>query len=157
MTSASTPTFSTALRGGALIRLPFVLFGMLTGSLAVWIGLWGLWNPDHLGAAFWIQLTLCVVISAVFFVAAAGCRVHVRDGVVTDYVAWFPRRRIVQSDIATARVRLGAWRFYEVTTTQGSFVLTGAGPQQFPSRLRPGSIEVDFHALDVLMGTPVER
>lgn len=157
MTPSALNDKPVTLRGGALIRLPFVLFGMLFGSLAMWIVLWGSWNTDHLGAAFWGQLMLCVVISLSFFGAATGCRVRITNGEVIDYVAWFPRRRIAQSDIDEARVRLGAWRFFELTTEQETFVLRGAGPEQFPSRLRPGSVEADFHNLDLLMGIPVQR
>lgn len=157
MTPTTQNDSTVTLRGGALIRLPFVLFGMLFGSLAMWIVLWGSWNTDHLGAAFWGQLLVCVAISLVFFGGASGCRVQIKNGQVIDYVAWLPRRRVPQSTIDEARVRLGAWRFFELTTDDETFVLRGAGPEQFPSRLRPGSVQADFDNLDLLMGMPVQR
>ncbi len=144
---------SQRLRGATLVAAPLFIVGVIASTLLLATVLWGAWNDQHLGVAFWSVIAVSGVVALVSFVAGRGCFIEVDDEWVRDVVGRITVRRLPRRDIVTVRVRAGAWRWFEAELVDGSHhVLLGAGPAQFPARLLPGSREEDLAALDLIMG-----
>lgn len=130
-----------------------MVVGLVGSSFAVALGLWAVWNEDQLGASFWIPFAVSAGIGLLGFIAARGCFVEVSDDEVCDVVGWIRLQHVERARIASARVRLGAWRWYVLVMDDGSTrTLLGASPAQFPARLFPGADDRDLADLDVLHG-----
>jgi hypothetical protein len=125
---------------------------VMAGTLAIATALWGAWNPEHLGVSFWSVEVVSSLVCVAGFVAVRGCFVEVDGDRVRDVVGWWTVRRVGRSDILAARVRAGAWRWFEIELADARYVLLGAGPAQFPARLMPSSRDDDLADLDLLMG-----
>jgi hypothetical protein len=126
-----------------------------TAALAA--ALWGAWNPDALDGTFFAVEIVSLTLGLGAFVAASGCFVDIDPDrrTVRDVIGWITVRRIDQDRIVTARVRAGAWRWFELELDDGTLlVVAGSSPAQFPSRLLPGAAERDLADLDLLMGVP---
>ncbi len=146
---------ATRLRRPTLVAAPLFVIGVMGCTAALATLLWGAWHPDDLDATFVSVEVVSLIVGLGAFVAARGCFVDVdpQRHVVRDVVAWKTVRRIDQRRIATARVRAGAWRWFELELDDGArMVVAGAAPAQFPSRLMPGARERDLADLDMLMG-----
>ncbi len=143
------------LRRPTLVAAPLFVLGVMGSTAALATALWGAWNPSELDATFYVVEAMALFVGLGSFVAASGCFVdvdHSRDE-VRDVVAWTSLLRIDRSTIVSARVRAGAWRWFELETTDGRRpVLLGIAPAQFPARLFPGARERDLADLDLLMG-----
>lgn len=141
------------LRGTRLVAAPLALVGVLSTALAVAAALWGAWHPDELGASFAVVLAAFVALGTAGFVAARGCFVEPRGEELRDVVAWVTVRRVPRARVVEARVRAGAWRWFELELDDGTLVtLLGASPAQLPARLLPGWRESDLADLAVLRG-----
>lgn len=141
------------LRSATLVAAPIFVVGLIAGTLLLASVLWGAWNDEHLGVAFWSVVVVSGAVAVVAFVAGRGCFIEVDDTTVRDVVGWVTVRRLAQPDIVTVRVRAGAWRWFEAELSDSSrHVLLGSGPAQFPARLLPGAREDDLAALDLIMG-----
>lgn len=141
------------LRRPTLATAPFLLLGVIGGSVAVAVGLWGVWHPDDRGIAFWSVVAAGGVLVLLGGIASAGCFVEVRPDRVRDVVGWITVTRVERRAIRTVRVRAGAWRWFELELDDGTLrTLVGASPMQFPARLLPGSRERDLGDLDLLLG-----
>ena len=124
-----------------------------TAALAA--ALWGAWNPDALDGTFFAVEIVSLALGLGAFVAAGGCFVDIDPERRTfrDVIAWITVRRIDQDRIVAARVRAGAWRWFELELDDGTLlVVAGSSPAQFPSRLLPGAAERDLADLDLLTG-----
>ena len=146
-------TTGRRLRGPRLVAAPLVVTGLIGTSFALALSLWGVWNPTSLGTAFWVPCVVSAAIGVLGFVAARGCFVEIRDDEVRDVVGWIRLQRIQRAHIDSARVRLGAWRWFVLVMEDGSTrTLLGASPAQFPARLFPGADDRDLADLDLLLG-----
>ena len=146
---------ATRLRRPTLVAAPLFIIGVMGCTAALATLLWGAWHPDDLDATFVAVEIVSLVLGLGAFVAARGCFVEVdpRHHVLRDVVGWITVRRVDQRRIASARVRAGAWRWFELELDDGDrLVIAGAAPAQFPSRLMPGARERDLADLDLLMG-----
>lgn len=146
---------ATRLRRPTLVAAPMFVVGIMGCTAALASILWAAWHPDDLDATFVVVEAVSVLVGLGAFAAARGCFVDVdpERRVVRDAVAWVTVRRIAQDRIVTARVRAGAWRWFELELDDGGVVVVaGACPAQFPSRLMPGARERDLADLDLLMG-----
>lgn len=146
---------ATRLRRPTLVAAPMFVVGIMGCTAALASILWAAWHPDDLDATFVVAEAVSVLVGLGAFAAARGCFVDVdpERRVVRDAVAWVTVRRIAQDRIVTARVRAGAWRWFELELDDGGVVVVaGACPAQFPSRLMPGARERDLADLDLLMG-----
>lgn len=132
-----------------------LLLGVMAATVVLWMGLYAAWGEGRLGAAFWVPVGIGSAIASVAAVASAGCFVAIdpRRREVRDVVAWRTVRRIDQRAIVAARVRAGAWRWFDLELRDGSHLaLLGASPAQFPARLLPESAVRDLADLDLLAG-----
>lgn len=146
-------TGTTRLRGTTLLAAPIFMVGIIGCSLALATGLWGAWNSAELGPVFWATLVVSASLGLGAFTAGQGCFIEVDDDEVRDVVAWWTVRRLDRRGIVTARVRAGAWRWFEVEMADSSrHLLVGAAPTQFPARLFDGSRARDVADLDLLLG-----
>jgi hypothetical protein len=146
------------LRGTTLVAAPLFLLGAMGGALAVATALWGAWHADDRGTPFILVLTGSLIVGAAGFAAARGCFVESSPTGVRDVVAWVTVRRFASENVIEARVRAGAWRWFEVELADGRLVtLLGASPAQFPARLLPGAQEQDLSDLAALRGEPLPR
>ncbi len=147
------------LRRPTLVAAPLQLVGVMAMTAVVAGALWGAWYSDEVGAAFLIGEAGLALAGIAAFAAARGCFVEIDPdrGELRDVVAWRTRTRITQARIAEARVRPGAWRWFELALTDGTtVVVAGVSPSQFPTRLLPGAAERDLADLDLLMGPDPE-
>jgi len=143
------------LRRPTLVAAPLFIIGVMGCTAALAAALWGAWNPDDLDGTFFAVEIVSLALGLGAFIAASGCFVDVdtEQRTVRDVVAWITVRRIDQDRIVTARVRAGAWRWFELELDDGTRqVVAGSSPAQFPSRLLPGARERDLGDLDLLMG-----
>ncbi|MHB1137792.1 MAG: hypothetical protein ACYC2O_02475 [Microthrixaceae bacterium] len=141
------------LRGATLVAGLLFALGLLSTSFAVALGLWAAWNPRSLGASFWVPFALAAVVGLSAFTASRGCFVDVDDDELRDVVGWIPVQRIDRRHVTDVRVRLGAWRWFEVQLDDGSVrFLLGTAPAQFPMRLLPDADARDLGDLAVLGG-----
>lgn len=143
------------MRRPTLVTAPMFVVAVMGFTVALSTALWGAWNPDDLGATFLTVEAIGLLVGLAAVVAARGCFVEVRPttGELRDVVAWRTVRRVDQRTIEHARVRRGAWRWFELELDDGTLhLLVGASPAQFPARLLPGSAERDLADLDQLMG-----
>jgi|JI9StandDraft_1071089.scaffolds.fasta_scaffold92772_2 hypothetical protein len=148
------------LRRPTLVAAPLFVIGVMGCTAALAALLWGAWHPDDLDTTFTVVEVVSLVVGLGAFVAARGCFVEVdpERRVLRDVVAWITVRRVEQDRIVTARVRAGAWRWFELELADGTaLVVAGASPAQFPSRLLPGSDERDLADLDLLMGEDTDE
>lgn len=146
---------ATRLRRPTLVAAPLFVLGVMGCTAALATLLWAAWHPDDLGGAFAAVEAVSLVIGLGAFVAARGCFVELdrHPGELRDVVAWVTVRRLHQDRITAARVRAGAWRWFELELDDGSaVVLAGISPVQFPARLLPGARDRDLADLDLLMG-----
>lgn len=146
---------ATRLRRPTLVAAPLFVVGLMGCTAALATALWGAWHPDDLDATFVGVEVAAIVVGLGAFVAARGCFVDLdptrRE--LRDVIAWRTVRRVDQDRILTARVRAGAWRWFELELDDGTLlVVAGAAPAQFPARLMPGARERDLADLDLLMG-----
>ena len=92
------------------------------------------------------------------FAAARGCFVEPGSDEVRDVVAWITLRRVPRDRVVAARVRDGAWRWFELELDDGTLLtLLGASPVQLPARLLPGAREQDLSDLAALGGDDPAR
>ena len=141
------------LRGTTLLSAPLFVLGLIGCSFALALGLWAVWNAGHLGGSFWWPFFMSAAIGLGGFVSAAGCFLSLSNNEIRDVVGWVTVQRIDRSQIQTARVRPGPWRFFELEMQDGSVrTLLGASPTQFPSRLLSGAEEQDLANLDLILG-----
>jgi hypothetical protein len=149
------PTRPIRVRRPTLVAAPLFVLGVMGCTAALATLLWAAWNPDDLDTTFTVVEVVSLSVGLGAFVAARGCFVDLdaASGSLRDVVAWVTVRRVDQDRIVTARVRAGAWRWFELELDDGSLVvLAGISPAQFPARLMPGSRERDLADLDLLMG-----
>lgn len=141
------------LRGSSLVRAPFTLVGIIGAALTVASAIWIAARDGPASTAAWATLAVTALVGAAGFIAAHGCRVVIGGGEVRDQVAWTTRHRVRQSEIAEIRVRLGAWRAFEMEMVDGSCrVVLGAGPVQFPANRAPDAEQRDMGAIDAMLG-----
>ena len=146
---------ATRLRRPTLVAAPLFVLGVMGCTAALATLLWGAWHPDDLDTTFVVVEVVSLAVGLGAFVAARGCFVDIDHDTrsMRDVVAWITVRRIPQDRIVTARVRAGAWRWFELELDDDTaLVVAGASPAQFPSRLMPGYRERDLADLDLLMG-----
>jgi hypothetical protein len=87
------------------------------------------------------------------FLAAGGCFLSISDTEVCDVVGWITVQRIERSEIQTARVRPGPWRWFELELQDGSVrTMLGASPTQYPSRLLAAAEDQDIANLELILG-----
>lgn len=138
-----------------------LVIGVMAATVVLWMGIYAAWGGGQYGAAFWAPIVVSTVIATTAAIASAGCFVSVdkSTGEVRDVIAWRTVRRIDQRSIVAARVRAGAWRWFDIEFGDGSHVaLLGASPTQFPARLLPDGRVRDLADLDLLMGPdPMDR
>lgn len=145
----------TRLRRTTLVAAPLFLAGVMALTPALAGFLWGVWNKDRLDPVFAVAEVALGLVGLGAFAAARGCFVEIDgdQGELRDVVGWVTRARIHQASIQTARVRAGAWRWFELDMDDGTtIVVAGASPAQFPARLLPGSTERDLADLDLILG-----
>jgi hypothetical protein len=145
----------TRLRRPTLVAAPLFLLGVMGCAVALATALWGAWNTDDLDTTFVTVEAVSLVVGLGAFVAARGCFVDVdtERGELRDVIGWVTVRRIAQDRIVAARVRAGAWRWFELELDDGTLVvMAGISPAQLPSRLMPGWAERDLGDLDLLAG-----
>lgn len=145
----------TRLRRPTLVAAPLFLLGVMGCAVALATALWGAWNPDDLDATFVTVEAISLVVGLGAFAAARGCFVDVdpERGELRDVIGWVTVRRIAQDRIVAARVRAGAWRWFELELDDGTrLVVAGISPAQLPSRLMPGAAERDMGDLELLSG-----
>lgn len=133
-----------------------VLVALAGAATAVAVALWAVWNPDDLGVGFWSVELAGALVAVAGLTLARGCFVEIDPSAdeLRDVVAWRTRRRTRRSAIVEARVRAGAWRWFELELAGGDrLTLAGIAPVQFPARLFAGARERDLADLDLLMGT----
>ena len=132
---------------------PLMLLGVIGLSIALATLLWIPWADHVVGAQAWFTLVLATAFGATGLVAARGCRVVIRDGIVCDQVAWRTVHRTPQAELAAVRVRRGIWRVFEMELADGRRrVVLGIGPQQFPSTISEQARERDMAMIEALMG-----
>ena len=104
-----------------------------TAALAA--ALWGAWNPDALDGTFFAVEIVSLALGLGAFVAAGGCFVDVDPDrrTVRDVIGWITVRRIDQDRIVAARVRAGAWRWFELELDDGTLLVV-AGAHRRSSR-----------------------
>ncbi len=154
-TSRPQPSVATKqrLRGSTLLSAPLFVLGLIGCSFSLALGLWAVWNAGQLGGSFWLPFLISAAIGLGGFVAAAGCFLSVSTNEIRDVVGWVTVQRIDRSQIQTARVRPGPWRWFELEMQDGSVrTLLGASPTQFPSRLLSGAEEQDIANLEMILG-----
>jgi len=141
------------VRGATLLSAPLFVLGLIGCSFALALGLWAVWNAGQLTGNFWWPLVISGGIGLGAFVACSGCFLSISNTEVCDVVGWITVQRIDRSQIQTARVRLGPWRWFELQMLDGSVrTLLGASPTQFPSRLLSGADEQDMADLGMILG-----
>ena len=139
------------LRGATLVAGLLFAVGVLGTSFAVALVLWAVWNPASLGASFWVPFGCAAVLGLGGFAASRGCFVDVTDDELRDVIGWIPVQRIDRRHVRDVKVRLGAWRWFELQLDDGSIrMLLGTSPSQFPMRLLPGADARDLGDLAVL-------
>jgi hypothetical protein len=135
------------------VAAPLVLLGLVAAAVAVATGLWGAWHPDDRGAAFIATLLGSALVSSAAFVAARGCFVEAGADELRDVVGWVTVRRYPRATVVGARVRSGAWRWFEIELDDATLVtLLGASPAQGPSRSLPEAMQQDITHLRMLRG-----
>ena len=155
---SSTPSSATRqsrqrLRGTTLLSAPLFVLGLMGCSFALALALWAVWNQGQLGPSFWLPFLLSSALGLGGFVAAGGCFLSISDTEVCDVVDWIPVQRIKRSEIQTARVRPGPWRWFELELQNGSVrTMLGASPTQYPSRLLAGADDQDIANLELILG-----
>lgn len=146
---------ATRLRRTTLVAAPCFVLGVMACTVALASLLWAVWHPDDLGPAYVAVQVGSLLVGLGAFVAARGCFLDVDEDAdsLRDVVAWVTVRRIPRRSVVSARVRAGAWRWFELELDDGSaVVLAGISPVQFPARLLPDARERDLADLDLLMG-----
>lgn len=157
-TGSSIPSSAThqsrqRLRGTTLLSAPLFVLGLMGSSFALALVLWAVWNQGQLGPSFWVPLLLSAALGLGGFVAAGGCFLLISDTEVCDVVGWIRVQRIKRSEIQTARVRPGPWRWFELELKDGSVrIMLGAAPTQYPSRLLAGAEDQDIANLELILG-----
>ena len=142
------------LRGPRLVAAPLVLVGVVGTAIAVATVLWSVWHADRLGGAFAAVLAGSLLAGFAGFVGARGCFVEPGPEEIRDVVGWVTLQRIPRARVVQARVRAGAWRWFELELDDGRLLtLLGASPAQLPTRLLPSSVEQDLADLAAL-GSP---
>ena len=141
------------LRGTTLLSAPLFVLGIMGCSFALALGLWAVWNQGQLGPSFWLPLLLSSALGLGGFIAAGGCFLLISDTEVCDVLGWITVQRIERSEIQTARVRPGPWRWFELELQDGSVrTMLGASPTQYPSRLLAGADDQDIANLELILG-----
>lgn len=141
------------LRRTTLVSAPLFLVALMASAAVVALSSWAVWNPDELGPLAYGVLGASAAVAIAGFVAAAGCFVELRGSELRDVVGWVTVRRVERPRIQHARVRAGAWRWFELELDDGSKVLlAGACPAQLPARLSGDWRTRDLADLDLLLG-----
>lgn len=141
------------LRGVTIVAAPLMLLGVIGLAVALATLLWIPWADHVVGAQVWITFALAAAFGSAALIAARGCRVVIRDGIVCDQVAWRTVDRTPQAELAEVRVRRGLWRVFEMELADGRRrVVLGIGPQQFPSTISEQSKERDLAMIEALLG-----
>jgi hypothetical protein len=146
---------ATRLRRTTLVAAPCFVLGVMGCTAALASVLWAVWHPDELGAGYTAVQVVSLLVGLGAFLAARGCFVDLDPEAdsLRDVVVWVTVRRIARPRIVSARVRAGAWRWFELELDDGTaVVLAGISPVQFPARLLPDARERDLADLDLLMG-----
>ncbi len=152
------PTPQQRLRGPRLVAAPLTVVGLVGAAFAVATTLWATWHTGELGVASYAVIAVSLAVGVTGFAAARGCFVEPGSDEVRDVVAWITLRRVPRDRVVAARVRDGAWRWFELELDDGTLLtLLGASPVQLPARLLPGAREQDLSDLAALGGDDPAR
>ena len=141
------------LRRPTVAAAPTAVLGLMGTAAALALLLWAVWPGHAVTGTWWVAIVVALVVGVAGFTATAGCFVRLRGDDVADVVCWRTRCRFDRRDVIEVRVARGVWRIFVVELVDGRAVsLLGACPEQFPSRLVPGSRDRDLADIDLLVG-----
>lgn len=141
------------LRRPTIAAAPPAVLGLMGAAAALALVLWATWPDQVVTTTWWLVFAVSALVAVGGFVATAGCFVQLRGDDVADVVCWRTRCRFDRRDVTEVRVARGVWRIFVVELGDGTVLsLLGACPEQFPSRLVPGSRDRDLADIDLLVG-----